>query len=192
MGIRYSVKLYYPVENLGRALNALADIASPTGNLLLMLPTGQTMSLPFELFSYKPTPIHTSIPLDLHQKVQMSTALLFPDEQALYDYNPARDVVMRDGKPHRPLGIIELTVTCGESYAEFSYEAVTSGMSRLMLKSSSIRGEFSKLLATGDGVLGLVDVESWEFALLEDTNLWISTDVDSAFHSMGVPSSSIT
>ncbi|MBL8164155.1 MAG: hypothetical protein JNJ61_19355 [Anaerolineae bacterium] len=180
MGTCYSIKLYYPVGNIDRALNALAGIANSTGNLHLRLPNRQTLSLPFELCSYKPTPAHTSIPLELHQKVRMRIDLLFPDEPALYDYNPARDVVMRDGKPHRPLGAIDLTVTCGERYAEFSYEAITDGMSHLLLKSSSIRGEFSKLLAAGDGMLGLVDVGSGEYALLEDTNLWIGTHVFNA------------
>lgn len=176
MGLDYSVNLYFRVEDVERALLATVGIAHVDAierNLSVTLPNRKTIDLPFTShFETEP------VELAVGGRIQLDTVLLFPQAKEIFQYLGERDgfEVIKDGKAYYRLGMIYLHVRCGQEYAEFAYFAATSGMSRLFLNSTTIQYRFLELLSFADGILGLFDIESFEYPLLENTSVRLRQD----------------
>jgi hypothetical protein len=177
MGLGYSIDLYFRIEDIEKALLATAEIASHGNEQIhVTLPDGKLIEVPFTS-NFKSDPIQ----LTRQGKIDMDMVLLFPVEKAIYEYlgNWDGNSVSKDGIDYYRVGMIYLYIICGQKYAEFSYRAATSGMSRLFIDSPSVKQQFFKLLRRAGGLAGFIDIESYETPLIENSSVRITGyDVD--------------
>ncbi len=183
MGLNYSFKLYTQREHIPQMLKAVADIASPLEkpNISVTLDDGSQILLPFSS-DFKTEPV--SIPKGIGE-CQFDTVLLFPlNDDAVYRYcvtfpvglEPA--VTKINGLQYRAVGTIYLSLRTGNRYAEFSFTAAISDMSRLFHESSSIQSTFQKCLTQANGLFGIIDSESDEYRILGDINRIVTLELD--------------
>ena len=175
MGIRYSVDLYFHIDDLEKALLATADIAWHGGGdfVNVLLPDQSKVTLPFDS-NVKDDPIN----LDGDERTYFNTSLLFFEDQKILEYISSDwDVkVQIKDRTYIRYGIIDLDISLGKRYVRFSFTPVTSGMSRLFLESEAIQRRFLELLHSAKGVLGLIFIESDEYPLLENPKMVVTAD----------------
>ncbi|HEX2905313.1 MAG TPA: DUF6000 family protein [Phototrophicaceae bacterium] len=178
MGLNYSIDLYFPIDNVEKVLMATIAIAEvvPDAQTQIKLPSGNTITVPFTTNFRN----GASIDLTIDNEFALDTALLFIEDAAIREYY--------EGNNHRatgygdvldcPIGYIYLHITCDKQYVCFSFTAAVSSMSLLFVKSASIQNRFLEILNTNGGVIGLIDVEDWDYLLLENPALRISDDTN--------------
>jgi hypothetical protein len=165
MGLNYSVNLYFPTARLADALAATGAYAppEPAESTPVRLPDGTVALVPFTS-GFK----NDLVGLELGGgELRLDTSILFPADDAVraYAHLPAVSV---DGREHFPIGYYYLTVRTGCLFAEFSFTAATSGMSRLFVASGAVRACFAGLLRAAGGLAGWLDRETFEFYRLDD------------------------
>ncbi len=163
MGLDYSINLYFPAHRVGAALCALARIAPSGPATVVRLPDGDA-SVPFSS-CWKHDPVELLAP---GSRVEFETSLLFPFDEVIRSGELSHGYEPYEGTDCAEIGYIYLRVHIGCLFAEFSFTAATSGMSRLFVASESIRGRFRELLAAADGVAGWLDQEDFEYHTLDD------------------------
>lgn len=173
MGLRYSVNLYFRVEDIEKALLttiALADIHPGPQPLKLRLPDGKWLELPFTS-RFKSDPVE----LAAGARAELDSILLFPPSADLSAYFGPQDgqkaARSQDDQDYYALGMIDLSIECGRQFAELSYTAATSHVSRLFLYSQTVWMRFTDLLHSAGGIMGLLDIESYEYPLLENPDV---------------------
>jgi hypothetical protein len=173
MGLDYSINLRFPSDRLGPALELLASRATevirfpdgqpaPPGGTTVRLPCQTRIALPFTSAWASGT-----VDLPFGGEARFKTSLLFPLDDAIRKICRHHVVVIGD-EEFVEVGYIYLTIRLGCLDAELSLQAATSGMSRLFVKSTSIRGRFQKLLDEGGGVVAWLDMEDGEFHSLAE------------------------
>jgi hypothetical protein len=173
MGLDYSINLCFPSDRLGPALALLASMAtevirfpdgqqSPQGGTTVRLPSGNSVALPFTSAWASGT-----VDLPFGGEARFETGLLFPLDDAIRE-SCIHQVEVIGGEEFAQVGYIYLTIRLGCLYAELSFLAATSGMSRLFVNSASIRGRFRELLDEGGGVAAWLDMEAGEFHSLAE------------------------
>jgi hypothetical protein len=169
-------------------------IASPNrgfqGETRVTLQNGQTLKLPF-------TSQWKSATFDLHTGKNwfaLDTVLLFPLDNILETYiesfpTETRDAhyIEVDNVGYASIGYIDLIVQLGEQYTRFSYVAVTSHMSKLFASSPSVQLQFLKLLQRADGIVGFLNLESYEFPMLGNISKKIKIDNENGEYDSGDP-----
>lgn len=155
MATRYSVNLYFPIESIEKALIATADVAQIENRISsqLILSNGRKIIVPFDEMLFL-------APMD--EFVQAYYEQQKADIQA-----PAID---RDGITVFPVGYVDLTISIGQSYAEFSYGVRSSQQNELFAKSTAIHHQFLHILNSANGLVAVLDNEHKQFFDLRDFN----------------------
>lgn len=155
MGIDYSVNLYYKSHQIESALLGIVAIADiyDEESTIIELPDNREITIPFAAIpktvrvKFAPNQEHSAF----------CTTLIFPVDQQIESY--------LEGTNHKKeanlasIGCIYLRVDVGDRYAELSFTAATSSMSRMFLNSSSVHNRFNELLKSTGGLFGLFDIE---------------------------------
>lgn len=180
MSVDHSIQLFFPAEQVAAALLATAEMADRRGaaECEVRLPGGRSLSLPFGAGAER-APVVLEPGGDAEW---LSTCLLFRPDEAIRSYLQAHSEHLKDTlvtverEEYASIGYIYLLVTLGKRYARLSFKAPGADMSLLFVASGSIQGRFLELLRTCEGVLGLIDVESGDYFLLEDPSRTIKPD----------------
>jgi hypothetical protein len=165
MGLDYSINLYFPTARLAKALDATAALAppGPAAPTLVRRPDGILALVPFTS-GFK----NETVDLRLAGgELRLETTILVPADDAVRAYAHLPSVFL-NGREHFPIGYVYLTVRTGCLFAEFSFTAATSGMSRLFVASAEVRARFAGLLRAAGGLAGWLDRETFEFYRLDD------------------------
>lgn len=164
MGIDYSVNLYCKKEQVEKTILGVINIAdvNTDESTEVELPNGKKIIFPFETIPKKDF-IKIS-PEQSHS--DFCTMLNFPIDEPIENY-------IENNNSHKnqniaSIGCIYLNIRVGEKYAEFSFTAATSNMSRLFLESKSIIQTFINLLEKTEGLFGLFDIEESYYLSLFD------------------------
>lgn len=180
MGLDYSIDLYFRIEDIEKVLaltSATAEI-SDDANTLVTLPNGKSVTVPFTSHFRKAD----TVQLTINENISLDTVLWFEEDDCILEYfegeNPHK--MHKDGMNYYRIGYIYLYITCDKQYARFAFTAATSSMSRLFEKSLSIQKHFLEILTVAEGVIGVIDIESWEYLTLENSSLRIANDRDFA------------
>ena len=103
--------------------------------------------------------------------VQLDTCLYFPVDDAVADYHANDSIIYPPNiEGEVVIGYIYLCITAGVHYARFSYGAAVSAMSRLFAESEAIHVRFLEVLENAGGIVGLINVEHYDFPMLHDPN----------------------
>lgn len=175
MGLDYSINLYFPADRVGAALRELARIAPPGDETIVRVPGGE-VCIPFPS-GFASRRNHDPVVLVASGAVEhFETTILFPIDEAISRRDLSSGYETVRGTEYIRIGYIYLTIRLGCLYAEFSFTAATSGMSRLFVASESIRGRFRELLAAACGVVGWLDEEDYQFHRLDDPTQTITPE----------------
>ncbi|WP_201364293.1 hypothetical protein [Dictyobacter formicarum] len=171
MGINYSYELYFPKDKVWDVLNKLVKMEMrfplhpAQGQTTLWLPDGEKMVVPFSSH-LKTDPIYYT-----HETVKIFLDASF----WLYVEESERKQFLQDGwcindQGYIDLGNMDLTIDfktdIGQPFVQFSFVAVTDGMSFLFELSLSIRRAFETFLIEHKGICGIIDREDYQDAIL--------------------------
>lgn len=170
MGLDYKINLYFEVERLEAALKAVAASAKPSSqSVVVVLPTGQRLVLPFE----QDEAFEHNIADGDHvirsgeMGIRLRSILRFVTDEEIRKQLP-EDYMGFDG-PNVDLGYIYLHIDAGLRYVELSFRAAYSRLSIMFEHSSSIHRRFLDILNDAGGIVGIIDTERCEhFLLLDD------------------------
>jgi hypothetical protein len=175
MGRNYSFKLYFRNEDVEKALLALADMVWIYEKEIhqITLPNGKEIKI--NLGTRVRTYPDISFGCDI-------SILFLPDEVILKYVDSYKDTgsdyrVQKDEKTCYRIGNISFWIRSSEQYTEFGFMAVTTNMSFLFVESDAIHQRFLELLKAANGILGLIDVESWEYLLLKHPERGVFLDL---------------
>lgn len=140
MSLGYSVNLYFPVEQIEEALVSTARTAHLADNIStpVTLPSRKVISVPFTS-NFKTD----ALTLEHQNKGSLDcldTSLWFPTDETIRTLFSERTTEIVDGKEWSAIGYIYLYIHVGCLFAEFSYTAATSRISRLFVDCPLVRG----------------------------------------------------
>ncbi|MFE6038607.1 hypothetical protein [Streptomyces sp. NPDC056452] len=161
MGLSYSYEIYVPVQNVAKALLEVTELAPSTDRvapLAVTMPGGERVVVPFTS-NFKSEPVDCSAGGNL----ELDTSIMFGVDDAVRQFcedpDPETDELGRV-----EIGYVYLTVRFAPAphpdFASLTFNAATSGMSRLFERSAGVRAVFTGLTAAIGGVCCLLDTES--------------------------------
>jgi hypothetical protein len=161
MGLDYSYEIFMPPRNVVTALTRLAELA-PQGRdtppLPVTLPGGEQLIVPFTS-NFKSEPVDCSAGGTL----ELDTSIVIGVDDAMREFF-LRDSDRVDERGRVSVGYIYLTVRFSPAwhpnFASLQFTAATSSMSRMFVRSASVRKVFTDLTATTGGVCCLLDTET--------------------------------
>lgn len=179
MGLRYSINLYYRIEQLEDVLMKIPTIAEIEDGAMtkIELPNSHSISLPFT------SNFRNDLLVLQGQKigVELDTILIFTVDDSIRDYVRACNFEDKIDRQMNcvPIGNIYLNIRAGYNYVELAFRAATSQMSKLFLESAAIHYRFIEFMNLTDGSLGIIDIgEDYDLLLTEPEKKLIHTLVD--------------
>ncbi|MGW5680200.1 hypothetical protein ACWEV4_34965, partial [Streptomyces sp. NPDC003860] len=161
MGLDYSYEIFMPPRNVVSALTRLAELAPPghdVPQLPVTLPGGERLIVPFTS-NFASEPVDSSVDGSL----ELDTSILIGVDDAIREFF-LRDSDGVDERGRVSVGYIYLTVRFSPAwhpnFASLQFTAATSDMSRMFVKSTSVRKVFTDLTAATGGVCCLLDTET--------------------------------
>jgi hypothetical protein len=183
MGTRFSIGLYFPIDQLATALLELNKLADQQGTRLfsVQLPNGSVLDVscnpisPPRYYGAGSFGFYTAL---LFQVDGAITAHLNRSAAFYKDFNPEEHLIIVDGTKYFPLGWLGVSVGIGESYACLWIGAAGGSQNDLFRFSTSFHNAMLNLLKAANGIAGLINVESYNNLLLADTSRIIRLDFD--------------
>jgi len=182
LSVHYCIELYFPVERLESAFVELIKHIDEQNNhpYDIRLSNGTAITT-FCSSSSPPRIYHGRTGIDW---ISFDTIFLFPVDAVIQEYMDARDVafandprfpktkellVIKDNEKYFPVGYFSVSIGYGKKYARLSVSTVSSSQNKMIRNSVSIHRTFLHVLDAGEGVAGLINVETRDYVVLMDT-----------------------
>lgn len=168
MGTHYSIELYFPIENLGKAIQELMKIVDKRDQVAstLQLPTNERV----KIFHYETS--RPRIMLQNEGYTFFSTCLLFQLDdvikryiaernEAMLAYDPTRPIydptTIVNGIPHISLGGLDIFISIMGNLPHLDIDVAASVQNDLLLKSKSIHQAMLNILNEANGISAYIN-----------------------------------
>lgn len=174
MGVYYSYHLYVQRKNVWTMLRSLVKLASPacSKHMLLHMLGDDVIDVPFESVYKTDSLFYDEQMSKLRFYVSLWLQVDKNERSAFREDEWGDELFVVDERGYVTFGYLDLTIDFRRekpgSPVSFRFTSVASAMSELMFYSRSLRRLFSRLLADGGGICGILDFDQTE----DEALLW--------------------
>jgi hypothetical protein len=168
MGIRYGLKLIYQFTDLEKALTSLSGFTSHNNGstATIILPDKRRFTFPSSL------PDTRKFRMSANSQNAFSTTLLIEIDEVVREYIAAyppeidtqNRIIQLNNRSYFPVGLLRFGLSVGKQYASISIGAVSSSQNRLFQYSVSVHHQFTQIVKSTNGMVGLIDFNNGEMA----------------------------